>query len=112
MGKTRLECQANKTPPKLPSAALGTTTVEAPYNRLLTDYRGPFLLTLLGNRYILVVMDQFSKRGRNGEKRRVEAHVYKTHMASERAPVYCKLRTFRACSEFQTTTGCRNLTTI
>lgn len=34
-----------------------------------------------------------------GEKRRVEAHVYKTHVPLENSPFYCKLCTFRCTAQ-------------
>ena len=59
--KSCLECQANKKPLKSPRALLGSMAVGAPLDRLATDFMGPFLITPRGNRYILVVSDQFSK---------------------------------------------------
>ena len=34
-----------------------------------------------------------------GEKRRVESHVYKTHLPLERSPFYCKICTFRCTAQ-------------
>ena len=59
--KMCLECQANKKSSIRPCAALGAMLVGAPFDRLALDYLGPFPVTPRGNRYILVVMDQFSK---------------------------------------------------
>ena len=54
-------CGANKPPVFKPRAPLGSMPVGAPLDRLSTDLIGPFPRTPRGNRYILVVTDQFSK---------------------------------------------------
>ena len=59
--KMCLECQANKKSSIRLCAALGAMPVGAPFDRLALDYLGPFAVTPPGNRYILVVMNQFSK---------------------------------------------------
>ena len=59
--KSCIECQANKKPRKSPRAPLGSMAVGAPLDRMATDFMGPFPITPRGNRYILVVSDQFSK---------------------------------------------------
>ena len=51
----------SKKPNKMPRAHLGSLDVGAPMDRLNTDYVGPFPKTPRGNRYILVVSDQFNK---------------------------------------------------
>ena len=59
--KICIECQASKKSSIRPCAALGAMPVGAPFDRLALDYLGPFQVTPRGNRYILVVMDHFSK---------------------------------------------------
>ena len=54
-------CEANKPPVFKPRAPLGSMPVGTPLDRLSTDLTGPFPRTPRGNRYILVVTDQFSK---------------------------------------------------
>ena len=54
-------CAANKPPPKKIRGRLGNMTVGAPLDRLGTDILGPLPRTPLGNRYILVVTDYFTK---------------------------------------------------
>ena len=54
-------CGANKPPVFKPRAPLGSMPAGAPLDRLSTDLIGPFPRTPRGNRYILVVTDQFTK---------------------------------------------------
>ena len=54
-------CAQSKKPNKMPRAHLGSLEVGAPMDRLNTDFVGPLPKTPRGNRYILVVSDQFSK---------------------------------------------------
>ena len=54
-------CGANKPPVHKPRAPLGSMPVGAPLDRLSTDLLGPFPRTARGNRYVLVVTDQFTK---------------------------------------------------
>ena len=54
-------CAQSKKPNKLPRAYLGSLEVGAPMDRLNTDFVGPFPKTPRGNRYVLVISDQFSK---------------------------------------------------
>ena len=54
-------CGANKPPPFKPRAPLGSMPVGAPLDRLSTDLIGALPRTPRGNRYILVVTDQFTK---------------------------------------------------
>ena len=54
-------CAANKLLPKTPKAPLGDMRVGASMDRLATDFIGPLPLSDKGNRFILVVMDHFSK---------------------------------------------------
>ena len=53
-------CGANKPPVHKPRAPLGSMPVGALMDRMSTDLIGPFPRTLRGNRYVLVVTDQFS----------------------------------------------------
>ena len=54
-------CAANKLLPKTPKAPLGDMRVGASMDRLATDFIGPLPLSDKDNRFILVVMDHFSK---------------------------------------------------
>ena len=54
-------CAADKTPPKLPKAPMGHLKSGAPWDTLAIDYLGPLPRTPRGNRYILVLTDQFTK---------------------------------------------------
>ena len=54
-------CGARKRPQKAAKAPVGTRRVGGPLDRLATDIAGPFPLSDNGNKYILVVMDYFTK---------------------------------------------------
>ena len=54
-------CAADKKPPKIPRAPMGSLQVGAPGDCIATDYIGPLPVTERGNRYILVFTDHFSK---------------------------------------------------
>lgn len=54
-------CTSIKRPTKTPKAPLGNMLTGAPLDRLSTDICGPFPVSNMGNRYILVVTDYFSK---------------------------------------------------
>ena len=54
-------CAQSKKPNKMPRAHLGSLEVGTPMDRLNTVFVGPLPKTPRGNRYILVVSDQFSK---------------------------------------------------
>jgi transposase InsO family protein len=54
-------CAANKPPSKNPKAPMGDMRVGAPMDRLSTDVLGPLPLTSRGNRYIVVVIDHFTR---------------------------------------------------
>jgi transposase InsO family protein len=55
------QCGQTKKPPKLPRAPLGEMQTGAPFDRLTTDFLGPFPETPRGNKHILVVTDTFTK---------------------------------------------------
>ena len=55
------KCGARKLPHKTPRATLQDYRVGAPMDRLVTDILGPLPISEQGNRYILLVGDQFSK---------------------------------------------------
>ena len=55
------KCGARKSPSKKYRAALGTYNVGAPMDRVATDILGPFPVSDRGNRYVLLVCDQFTK---------------------------------------------------
>ena len=48
-------------PLKTPRASLGSLAAGSPEVCLATDYLGPFPMTARGNRYILLLIDLFSK---------------------------------------------------
>jgi transposase InsO family protein len=54
-------CGSIKPLPKPARAPLGVMTVGAPMDRLSTDIMGPLPLTPRGNKYVLVVVDHFTK---------------------------------------------------
>ncbi len=54
-------CSSIKKPPKRPKAPLGNMITGAPLDRISSDIAGPFPISNIGNRYILVVTDYFSK---------------------------------------------------
>ncbi|KAK3085543.1 hypothetical protein FSP39_005031 [Pinctada imbricata] len=54
-------CAVNKPLPKSPKSPLGSTLVSAPLDRLAIDIMGPLPRTKRGNRYILVIIDCFTK---------------------------------------------------
>ena len=55
------KCGARKRPPRTSRAPLKNYRVGAPMDRLCSDILGPFPISERGNRYVLVVMDCFSK---------------------------------------------------
>ena len=55
------DCQQKKPPPFKKRAELVKYQVGAPWEWIAADIAGPFPLTNRGNRYILVVMDYFTK---------------------------------------------------
>ena len=55
------KCGAWKRPHKTPQAPLQDYRVGAPMDRLVTDILGPLPISEQGNRYILLIGDQFSK---------------------------------------------------
>ena len=55
------KCQARKLPKQKPRAALRLAPVGAPFERIAMDILGPLPLTHNGNRYVLVIMDYFTK---------------------------------------------------
>ena len=55
------KCGARKRPHKTPRAHLEDYRVGAPMDRLVTDILGPFPISDNGNKYILLVGDQFTK---------------------------------------------------
>ena len=57
------KCRANQPPAQTQRAKLGDMRVGSPLDRLATDILGPFPETERGNKYILVVMDYFTKLG-------------------------------------------------
>lgn len=57
----RDNCAVNKPLQKLPKGPLGTMLVGAPFDRLAIDIMDPFPRSLRGNRYILVIIDCFTK---------------------------------------------------
>jgi transposase InsO family protein len=59
--RTCPKCGARKRPQKTSRAPLNTYRVGAPMDRLSSDILGPFPVSERSNRYILVVMDNFSK---------------------------------------------------
>lgn len=54
-------CSMNKPPIQKPKALLGKMSYGAPWECFATDFIGPLPVTNRGNRYILVVMDYFTK---------------------------------------------------
>ena len=54
-------CAAKKGPQSKPQAPLQIVSVGAPMERVAVDIAGPFPVSASGNRYIIVVMDYFSK---------------------------------------------------
>jgi hypothetical protein len=56
-----LVCSARKHPPKRARAAMKKYTAGFPLDRVSTDILGPFPVSDQGNRYILTVMDQFTR---------------------------------------------------
>ena len=54
-------CAQSKDPPRKPKAPLGTIRAGAPFSVVAMDIMGPFPVTSLGHKYILVVGDYFSK---------------------------------------------------
>ena len=54
-------CGARKRPTSKPRAPLGEYNVGAPMDRVALDIMGPFPVSDKGNRYVLVVGDQFTK---------------------------------------------------
>ncbi len=55
------KCGARKRPICMPKAPLGDYRVGAPMDRVATDILGPLPLTERGNRYVLVIVDCFSR---------------------------------------------------
>lgn len=54
-------CAAKKGPPQAPQAPLQIVRVGAPMERVAVDVAGPFPVSSSGNRYIVVVIDYFTK---------------------------------------------------
>ena len=54
-------CAVNKKTLKTPRAPMGSLAAGAPGDCIATDYLGPFPVTDMGNRYILLLTDHFSK---------------------------------------------------
>ena len=54
-------CAADRKPTKVPKAPLGHLTAGAPGDCVATDYLSPLPVTDRGNRYILLLTDQFTK---------------------------------------------------
>ena len=54
-------CAAKKGPPRTPQAPLQIVGVGAPMQRVAVDIAGPFPVSSAGNRYIVVVIDYFTK---------------------------------------------------
>ena len=54
-------CAADKRPPKVPRAPMGSLRVGAPGDCIATDYLGPLPITDRGHRYILLFTDHFTK---------------------------------------------------
>ena len=54
-------CSAKKGPPRTLQAPLQIVSVGAPMERIAVDIAGPFPVSSSGNRYILVVIDYFTK---------------------------------------------------
>ena len=54
-------CAADKRPPKVPRAPIGSLRVGAPGDCIATDYLGPLPITDRGHRYILLFTDHFTK---------------------------------------------------
>ena len=54
-------CTADKRPPKVPRAPMGSLRVGAPGDCIATDYLGPLPITDRGHRYILLFTDHFTK---------------------------------------------------
>ncbi len=59
--KTCVSCSRNKKATKRPQAGLGTYHVGYPMERVHMDLLGPFNPSHKGNKYILMIIDQFSK---------------------------------------------------
>ena len=55
------QCQQRKTPTPAAKAPLGTVETKYPFDKLSWDILGPLPLTTQGNKYVLVVMDLFTK---------------------------------------------------
>ena len=55
------KCGARKRPQRLPRAPLHEFQVGAPLDRIVTDILGPLPLSNNGNKYILLVQDQFTR---------------------------------------------------
>jgi transposase InsO family protein len=56
-----VSCQSRKTPPAMKRAPLQPIVSSEPWERLIMDIKGPLVQTKAGNKYILVVMDHFTK---------------------------------------------------
>ena len=54
-------CVAKKGPPRAPQAPLQLVTVGVPMERVAVDIAGPFPVSASGNRYVVVLIDYFSK---------------------------------------------------
>ena len=54
-------CAADKRPPKVPRAQMGSLRVGAPGDCIATDYLGPLPITDRGHRYMLLFTDHFTK---------------------------------------------------
>ena len=54
-------CAADKRPPKVPRAPMGSLRVGAPGDCIATDYLGPLPITDRGHMYILLFTDHFTK---------------------------------------------------
>ena len=54
-------CAADKGPPKVPRALMGSLTLGAPGDCIATDYLEPLPITDRGHRYILFFTDHFTK---------------------------------------------------
>jgi transposase InsO family protein len=55
------ECNRNKKPSRSPRAGLGVYHAGCPMERVHVDLLGPFSESRQGNRYVLMVIDQFTK---------------------------------------------------